>query len=83
MASTAAVRRTDSRRSASSFPSSSQPSTLYSAAKVMELIAAEHRPSELVDLLPGWHFANRSVNCPWDREGQIMRRLFDETNGAK
>ena len=57
---------------------------LYAAAKVMELLAAEHRPlSELVDLLPEWHFANRIVNCPWDRKGQIMRRLLDETNGAK
>jgi mannose-1-phosphate guanylyltransferase/phosphomannomutase len=57
---------------------------LYSAAKVMELLAAEQRPlSELVDLLPEWHFANRIVNCPWDRKGQIMRRLLDETNGAK
>ncbi len=57
---------------------------LYSTAKVLELLAAEQRPlSELVDLLPAWHSANRIVNCPWDRKGQIMRRLLDETNGAK
>jgi mannose-1-phosphate guanylyltransferase/phosphomannomutase len=57
---------------------------LYAAAKVMELLAAEHRKlSELVDLLPQWHLANRTVSCPWDRKGQIMRRLLDETNGAK
>ncbi|MBV9102869.1 MAG: NTP transferase domain-containing protein [Candidatus Eremiobacteraeota bacterium] len=56
---------------------------LYAAAKVMELLAAEHRKlSELVDLLPEWHVANRIVACPWDRKGLIMRRLLDETNGA-
>ena len=56
---------------------------LYAAAKVMELLAGERRKlSELVDLLPEWHLANRVVSCPWDRKGTIMRRLLDETNGA-
>ncbi len=57
---------------------------LYASVKVMELLALEQRPlSELVDLLPQWHLASRVVNCPWDRKGQIMRTLLDETNGAK
>jgi mannose-1-phosphate guanylyltransferase/phosphomannomutase len=57
---------------------------LYAAAKVMELLAAEHQPmSELVDQLPQWHMAGRSVACPWDRKGLVMRALHDESrNGA-
>jgi len=57
---------------------------LYAAAKVMELLAAEHQPmSELVDQLPEWHMAGRSVACPWDRKGLVMRALHDESrNGA-
>jgi len=56
---------------------------LYASAKVMELLAGEQkRLSELVDLLPHWHVANRTVPCPWDRKGLIMRALLDETNGA-
>jgi mannose-1-phosphate guanylyltransferase/phosphomannomutase len=53
---------------------------LYGAAKVMELLAAEKIPaSELVDQLPQWHMAGRSVPCPWDRKGLVMRALHDES----
>ncbi len=56
--------------------------SLYAAAKIMELIATQGRAlSELVDELPVWHLASRRVHCPWDRKGQIMRRLLDETHG--
>lgn len=52
---------------------------LYAAAKIMELLAGEHAPmSELVDQLPEWHMAGRSVACPWDRKGTVMRALHDE-----
>jgi mannose-1-phosphate guanylyltransferase/phosphomannomutase len=48
----------------------------------MELIAsAGHSLSEIVDGLPQWHLASRRDHCPWERKGQIMRRLLDETNG--
>jgi mannose-1-phosphate guanylyltransferase/phosphomannomutase len=53
---------------------------LYAAAKVLELLAAEHAPaSALVDELPAWHMAGRVVPCPWDRKGSVMRALHDES----
>jgi mannose-1-phosphate guanylyltransferase/phosphomannomutase len=53
---------------------------LYAAAKIMELLAGEHaKMSELVDQLPEWHMAGRSVPCPWDRKGTVMRALHDQT----
>jgi mannose-1-phosphate guanylyltransferase / phosphomannomutase len=56
--------------------------SLYGAAKVMELIAAQARPlSAIVDELPASHLAARRDQCPWERKGQIMRRLLDETDG--
>jgi mannose-1-phosphate guanylyltransferase/phosphomannomutase len=56
---------------------------LYGAAKVMELLAAEKAPaSELVDQLPEWHMASRSVPCPWDRKGLVMRALHDESRNG-
>jgi mannose-1-phosphate guanylyltransferase/phosphomannomutase len=56
--------------------------SLYAAAKIMELLAKQGRSlAELVDELPVWHLASRRVHCPWDRKGQIMRRLLDETHG--
>jgi mannose-1-phosphate guanylyltransferase/phosphomannomutase len=52
---------------------------IYATAKIMELLAAEHRKlSELVDMLPTWHVAGRVVPCPWDRKGAVMRSLHDE-----
>ncbi|HLX26720.1 MAG TPA: sugar phosphate nucleotidyltransferase [Candidatus Cybelea sp.] len=56
--------------------------SLYGAAKIMELIAAQGRPlSAIVDELPPSHLASRRDQCPWERKGQIMRRLLDETDG--
>ncbi|HVA32942.1 MAG TPA: sugar phosphate nucleotidyltransferase [Candidatus Baltobacteraceae bacterium] len=56
--------------------------SLYASAKIMELIAnAGHPLSEIVDELPAWHLASRRDHCPWERKGQIMRRLLDETDG--
>jgi mannose-1-phosphate guanylyltransferase/phosphomannomutase len=52
---------------------------IYATAKIMELLAAEHRPlSELVAMIPPWHVAGRVVPCPWDRKGAVMRSLHDE-----
>ncbi|MGA8534416.1 MAG: sugar phosphate nucleotidyltransferase [Candidatus Tumulicola sp.] len=56
--------------------------SLYAAAKIMELIASQGGPlSAIVDELPSWHLAARRDHCPWERKGQIMRRLLDETDG--
>jgi mannose-1-phosphate guanylyltransferase/phosphomannomutase len=56
--------------------------SLYGAAKIMELIAGQGHPlSEIVDELPAWHLASRRDRCPWERKGQIMRRLLSEMNG--
>jgi mannose-1-phosphate guanylyltransferase/phosphomannomutase len=56
--------------------------SLYASAKIMELIASAGHPlSEIVDELPEWHLASRRDHCPWERKGQIMRRLLDETDG--
>ena len=58
--------------------------SLYAAAKIMELLASAGHPlSEIVDELPTWHIATRRDHCPWERKGQIMRRLLDETDGQK
>jgi mannose-1-phosphate guanylyltransferase/phosphomannomutase len=52
---------------------------MYALAKVLELLAAENRNlSELVDDLPHWHMATRTVSCPWEHKGRIMRSLIDE-----
>ncbi len=49
--------------------------SLYGAAKIMELIAAQGGPlSAIVDELPASHLASRRDHCPWERKGQIMRR---------
>jgi mannose-1-phosphate guanylyltransferase / phosphomannomutase len=56
--------------------------SLYAAAKVMEMLARQGRAlSEIVDELPASHLASRRVQCPWERKGQIMRRLLDEHHG--
>ena len=52
---------------------------LYASAKMLELLAEEGRKlSELVDMLPDWRMAARSVTCPWEHKGRIMRTLINE-----
>jgi mannose-1-phosphate guanylyltransferase/phosphomannomutase len=52
---------------------------LYAVAKMLELLAQEKRKlSELVDMLPEWRMASRSVTCPWEHKGRIMRTLINE-----
>ncbi|GAC1542403.1 MAG: mannose-1-phosphate guanyltransferase [Candidatus Velthaea sp.] len=51
----------------------------YAAVKLMELLALEKRKlSDLVDMLPEWHVARRSIPVPWERKGEVMRTLMDE-----
>lgn len=55
---------------------------LYSAAKIMEMLAADEKPlSALVDALPAWFLERRQVACPWERKGRIMRTLHEEVRG--
>jgi len=52
---------------------------MYAFAKFLELLAASNRKlSELVAELPHWHMATRTVSCPWEHKGRIMRSLIDE-----
>jgi mannose-1-phosphate guanylyltransferase/phosphomannomutase len=52
---------------------------LYAVAKTLELLGAEQRKlSEFVDMLPDWRMAARSVACPWEHKGRIMRTLINE-----
>jgi mannose-1-phosphate guanylyltransferase/phosphomannomutase len=56
---------------------------LYAAVKLMELLAVEKRKlSEFVDMLPEWHVARRSIPCPWERKGEVMRTLLDEQSNG-
>jgi mannose-1-phosphate guanylyltransferase / phosphomannomutase len=57
---------------------------LYPVAKVLELLAQENRKlSEFVDMLPDWRMASRSVRCPWEHKGRIMRTLISEQRNNK
>jgi len=52
---------------------------LYAIIKVMELLAQEGRKlHELNDMLPHWFFRHRSLPCPWDRKGEVMRTIASE-----
>ena len=52
---------------------------MYALAKVLQLLAASDRKlSELAAELPHWYMATRTVSCPWEHKGRIMRSLIDE-----
>ena len=57
---------------------------LFAIVKVMELLAVEgRRLHELNDMLPQWFFRHRSIRCPWERKGEIMRTVVDENHNSE
>ncbi len=55
---------------------------LYAIVKIMEMLAVEGRKlHELNDLLPAWFFRHRSIRCPWERKGVVMRTIVDRYQG--
>ena len=52
---------------------------LYAMVKMMEMLAKEGRKlHELNDMLPHWFFRHRSLRCPWERKGEVMRTIVNE-----
>jgi len=55
---------------------------LYAIVKIMEMLAVEGRKlHELNDLLPDWFFRHRTIRCPWERKGVVMRTIVDRYQG--
>ncbi|MCB0060490.1 MAG: NTP transferase domain-containing protein [Caldilineaceae bacterium] len=52
---------------------------MMATARLLEYLAKRKLPlSQVIDYLPPMHLANRSVHCPWDDKGLVMRRLNEQ-----
>ncbi|HAW60274.1 MAG TPA: hypothetical protein DCW86_02225 [Actinobacteria bacterium] len=52
--------------------------------KILEFLAKAKNPlSKLIDSLPEYHLAHRSVFCPWEQKGLVMRRLMERAKDKK
>jgi mannose-1-phosphate guanylyltransferase/phosphomannomutase len=57
---------------------------LYSAAKLLEALAASDKPlSQLADEHDSIFIKQERVACPWGRKGAVMRRLMHETENER
>lgn len=55
---------------------------MYSVAKILEMMAlAGKRFGALDKEVPALHLMKRSVYCPWDRKGKVMRHMMHDTEG--
>jgi mannose-1-phosphate guanylyltransferase/phosphomannomutase len=55
-----------------------------SLGKLLELLAVSALPlSQVRALLPPVHKAERSLPCPWERKGAVMRRLHEESRDQR
>ncbi len=55
---------------------------MYSVAKILEMMAlAGKRFGVLEKEVPALHLMKRSVHCPWDRKGKVMRHMMHDTEG--
>jgi mannose-1-phosphate guanylyltransferase/phosphomannomutase len=55
------------------------PDGMFALARLLDLIAAAGRPlSGLLAELPAWYTLKRTVACPWDEKGRVMRQLNEQ-----
>jgi len=56
---------------------------MFAFARLLESLAqADTRLAEVLDGLPAWHTATRTVSCPWESKGLVMRRLNEQYRSA-
>jgi mannose-1-phosphate guanylyltransferase / phosphomannomutase len=52
---------------------------LLAIGRLLEWVAAEHlTEGDILGMLPRAHTALRTVTCPWEAKGRVMRRLLEE-----
>ncbi|MDI7247082.1 MAG: mannose-1-phosphate guanyltransferase [Bacillota bacterium] len=57
---------------------------LLSLAKILEVMATENvRLSSLLSMVPQFYMSKRTVECPWEDKGRVMRTLIEETRSEK
>lgn len=56
---------------------------ITSLVNIMNFMAKDNlRLSEMVNMIPRFHMSKKSVECPWNAKGKVMRQLIeDKTNG--
>jgi mannose-1-phosphate guanylyltransferase/phosphomannomutase len=57
---------------------------LLSLAKILEVMATENaRLSSLLSLVPRFYMSKRTVECPWEDKGKVMRMLIEQVRNEK
>lgn len=57
---------------------------LLSLAKILEVMAAENaRLSSLLSMVPKFYMSKRTVECPWEDKGKVMRMLIEQVRDEK
>lgn len=57
---------------------------MYSIAKILEMMAlAGQRFGTLDEQVPKLSMTKRTVHCPWDKKGKVMRHMMRDTEGKK
>jgi len=55
---------------------------MYSVAKILEMMAQTGKRFGTIDKeVPHLYLLKRSVHCPWERKGRVMRFMMQETEG--
>ncbi|MBI3947777.1 MAG: mannose-1-phosphate guanyltransferase [Armatimonadetes bacterium] len=58
---------------------------MMACARLIEYMGrtGRRRLSDLVAIVPSYHLRRTSVNCPWEKKGEIMRRLSEEAENGR
>lgn len=55
---------------------------MYSVAKILEMMALANKRFGVVESeVPQLHLLKKSIHCPWDRKGKVMRHMMHDTDG--
>ncbi|HTR82621.1 MAG TPA: sugar phosphate nucleotidyltransferase [Bacteroidota bacterium] len=57
---------------------------MYSVAKILEMMALAGKRFGVLDKeVPRLHLLKRSIHCPWERKGKVMRHMMHDTEGMQ
>jgi mannose-1-phosphate guanylyltransferase/phosphomannomutase len=52
---------------------------MYCLARLLQALAHDEQGlGAVLDGLPDWHTVTRTVACPWEHKGRVMRRLNEQ-----
>lgn len=57
---------------------------IFGLVKILDFMSANNlKLSELINRIPSFYMSKKTVECPWDSKGKVMRQLIEDKTNSK